>query len=45
MYGLKRLGERVTACILERQMVDLPVQIVLFKRFSQAGLPQIVVVA
>jgi hypothetical protein len=44
-HCLKRLGERVTACTFERQVVELHVRVAVLNRFSQLGRPQTVSVA
>jgi hypothetical protein len=39
MHGFKRLGERVMARTLERQVVELHVRVALLNRFTQLGRP------
>ena len=45
MHCFKRLGERVMARTLERQVVELHVRVALLNRFSQLGRPQTLAVA
>ena len=44
MQCFQHMGERVMACTLEKQMVELHIRVALLNRFSQLGRSQTVAV-